>query len=148
MNDIEICSYAKICIYISCFKSMSLPWLHKIVTDKLWCCLCHPWNQYDSHLKTNEAEWMSLWDSAFICSWLAAIIDWNWLITLSALMPLYSHGLTLIPVWISTYIHYKVWDEIDYSFWNFNGAAVEVWEWISNFILHINGHVITYPCCD
>ena len=28
----------------------------------------------------------------------------------------------------------------------FNGATVEVWEWISNFILHFNGHVITYPC--
>ena len=24
----------------------------------------------------------------------------------------------------------------------FNGAAVEVWEWISNFILHSTGHVI------
>ena len=29
----------------------------------------------------------------------------------------------------------NVWDEITYPFPNFNGTAVEVWEWISNFIL-------------
>ena len=28
----------------------------------------------------------------------------------------------------------KVWDEITYAFPNFNGAAVEVWEWINNLI--------------
>ena len=36
-----------------------------------------------------------------------------------------------IPGWISNYIHHKVWDEITYSFSNFNGAAVEVWERLS-----------------
>ena len=40
--------------------------------------------------------------------------------------PFYKHGLTLIPAWISNYIHYKVWDEITYPFLNFNGATVEV----------------------
>ena len=34
--------------------------------------------------------------------------------------------LTLIPAWISNYIHYKMWDEITYPFLNFNGATVEV----------------------
>ena len=28
--------------------------------------------------------------------------------------PFYQQGITLIPVWISNYIHYKVWDEITY----------------------------------
>ena len=40
--------------------------------------------------------------------------------------PFYKHGLTLIPAWISNYIHYNVWDEITYPFLNFNGATVEV----------------------
>ena len=31
---------------------------------------------------------------------------------------------------------------------NFNGSTVEVWEWISNIILHFTGHGITYPCWD
>ena len=31
-------------------------------------------------------------------------------------------------------------DEITYPFPNFNGATVEVWEWISNFISHFSGH--------
>ena len=61
--------------------------------------------------------------------------------------PFYQHCLTLIP-WISNHIHYKMWDEITYPFLNFNGSTVEVKEWISNFILHFTGHVITYPCWD
>ena len=36
-------------------------------------------------------------------------------------------------------------DEIAYKFPIFNGAAVEVWEWISNFILYPAFDVITYP---
>ena len=33
---------------------------------------------------------------------------------------------TLIPEWISNYIHYKVWHEIIYQFLNLNGCTVEV----------------------
>ena len=58
---------------------------------------------------------------------------------------LYWHDLTLIAIWISNYIHH-VWDEITYPFPNFNGATVEVPEWIRNFIPHFTKHVITYPC--
>ena len=36
----------------------------------------------------------------------------------------YWYGSTLIPAWISNYIHYKAWDEITYPFLNFNGATV------------------------
>ena len=43
------------------------------------------------------------------------------------------------------HIHCKVWDEIAYPFPNFNGATVEVWEWISNFTPLFTGHVISYP---
>ena len=32
------------------------------------------------------------------------------------------------------YIHYKLYNEITHPFPNFNGATVEVLEWISNFI--------------
>ena len=61
--------------------------------------------------------------------------------------PFYWHGLPLIPVWICNYIHYKVWDEITHPFLNLNGATVEVWDWISNFITpHFSRYVITYPC--
>ena len=38
----------------------------------------------------------------------------------------YLHGLTLIPAWISSYIRYKVWHEINYLFLNSNCATVEV----------------------
>ena len=73
----------------------------------------------------------------------------------------YQHTLTSIPTWISNYTHYKVWDEIIYTFSNskeydeiiypfpnFNGATVEVLEWITDIILHFTGHVITYPGRD
>ena len=46
----------------------------------------------------------------------------------------FIHLVTLIPVWISNYIRYKVWCEITYPFLNSNGCTVEVWEWISNLI--------------
>ena len=44
----------------------------------------------------------------------------------------------------------KVWDEITYAFPNFNGATVEVWELISNFIPHFEMDVdlIACPCWD
>ena len=38
----------------------------------------------------------------------------------------YQRGLTLIPAWISNYIHYNVCDEIMYPFQNFNDETVEV----------------------
>ena len=36
----------------------------------------------------------------------------------------YYYGLTLIPAWISNYIHYKLWDKLTYQFLNFNGCTV------------------------
>ena len=56
--------------------------------------------------------------------------------------------LTLMPAWMSNYIHYEMWDEITFLFPNFNGCTIEVWEWIHNFIPHFTGHVITYPYWD
>ena len=41
-----------------------------------------------------------------------------------------------------------MWDEITYTCPNFNGANVEIWEWLINFIPHFTGHVITYLCSD
>ena len=49
----------------------------------------------------------------------------------------------LNPAWISNYIHYKVYDEIIYPFPKFNGAAIELWEWISYFISHFIGNGVT-----
>ena len=41
------------------------------------------------------------------------------------------------------YIHYKVWDEITYSFPNFNGATIEICKG-SAISSHFTGHVITH----
>ena len=62
--------------------------------------------------------------------------------------PFYEHGSTLIPACISNHMSSKVCDGITYSFLNFNGATVEVKEWISNFIPHIIMDVITYLYSD
>ena len=59
--------------------------------------------------------------------------------------PFYYHGLNSIPAWVSSYIPYNMWDE-NIPFPNFSCAAVEFREWISNFIPHFIGHVVTYPC--
>ena len=55
--------------------------------------------------------------------------------------------MTLIAAWISNYIlSYKVWYVITYLFPNSICATNKVLELMSNFILHITEHVITYPC--
>ena len=48
--------------------------------------------------------------------------------------------------WISNHIHSNMSDEIAYVFTYIKDAAVEVWEWISNFMSHFTWCVITYPC--
>ena len=42
--------------------------------------------------------------------------------------------------------HYKMLHEITYPFSNFNGVAVEAWEWWRNFTQHFTGHAISYSC--
>ena len=54
------------------------------------------------------------------------IIDMDAKITINSSSRFYKHGLTLIPAWISKYIHYTMWGEITYPFLNFNGATIEV----------------------
>ena len=44
---------------------------------------------------------------------------------------------------VNNYTHYTVWDEIIYPFQILNGSTIEVWEWISNFLPYLIGHVIT-----
>ena len=63
------------------------------------------------------------------------------------MVPFYQHGLSSIPAWIGNYVPSKLWDEITYPFLNCNSCAVEVFEWINNFIPHIVINVITYSCC-
>ena len=61
---------------------------------------------------------------------------------------LLSYGITLISALIGNYIHYKEWDEIIYPFRHINNATVKDREWISYFIPHFTGPMITYPCWD
>ena len=62
--------------------------------------------------------------------------------------PLLLTLINLIPAWISNHIPDTMRDEINHPFPNFNGCAVEVREWIQNFIPHFKLDVITYPCWD
>ena len=48
----------------------------------------------------------------------------------ATIKPLYWHGLSLIPAWVSNYTPRKVWDKITYPFPNLNGETVEVGEWL------------------
>ena len=45
-------------------------------------------------------------------------------------------------------MHSKLWDEITYPFPRINGCTGEVWEWISNPILHFVIDVLAYACWD
>ena len=87
------------------------------------------------------------WHCCTVCIivlWLTIVWP-NWTVpSLSFWMvwrPFYKNGLTSITAWKSYYGHCKVWDEITNPFPNFNDAAVEVWEGISNFIPPFSAHV-------
>ena len=62
--------------------------------------------------------------------------------------PFYQQELIIFLAWIRNHMPGKVWNEVTYPFANFNGTTVEVWEWISNILLHFIMDVITYPCWD
>ena len=51
-----------------------------------------------------------------------------------------------LKTWISNYINFNALDEITYPFPNFNGVAIEVLEWVSNFIPRFIMDVIAYLC--
>ena len=55
-----------------------------------------------------------------------------------ALGPLLT-WIDLVAEWISNHIHSKMCGEITYPFPNLDGATVDVWEWISNFIPPFTG---------
>ena len=42
-------------------------------------------------------------------------------------------------------MHYQAWDEIAYPFSNFNSTTVEVWQWINNFITHLQEMWLLFP---
>ena len=46
---------------------------------------------------------------------------------------------------VSNYIHDKVRDEATYPFPKFNGATINVYQGMNNFIPHFTDHVIAYP---
>ena len=78
-------------------------------------CVMWDWLQpelywHQSGLETQPGIQPSLW--------------WLNMITYSG--PIYLHRLTLITARISNYMPRKVWDEITYSFLNFNSCTVEV----------------------
>ena len=69
----------------------------------------------------------------------------KWLAQWDECLPFYWHSLTLIPAWISNCMTSKAWGEIINPFTNFNGATVEICEWISNFMPHFLIDVIICP---
>ena len=99
-----------------------------------------------SHISKSKASLKACFTVIWTCSWW---ITWTWLVgtclrawwrnntnTFSTSLtlgesisyrlisrgPFYYHCLTLIPAWISNYIHYRVGDKFNYPFLNFNGA--------------------------
>ena len=98
-------------------------------TVRLLCMLYMIWVIWPTTLDTLWYKWYVL----------LIIMD-----TLDVWGPFNKRGPTLTPAWIRKHIPSEVWNEITYSFPNFNGTIVEVWEWTSGFTPLIAIHVITY----
>ena len=106
------------------------------------------------YLNVSDADFINIFSIDIQCvifqRYCCSVPEQCFVINAARVRTAYLSGLflTWISSWIGNYSHYKMWDEITYPFPNFNGVTIEVWEWISNFIPHITGHVITYPCWD
>ena len=123
-----------------------MAWCHQVTSHYLGQC----WPRSMSPYGITRPQWVKMIEKILNCKLepqkLCEIYDTPFAKLKWPQGPLWQYRLTLIPAWMSNYIHHKVCDEITFPSPNFNGATVEVWEWISNFIMHFTGHMITYPC--
>ena len=84
------------------------------LTPMMWLCQSRQMRRLSSYWKTEERKKKKILKRKSMTYFLVTIVG-----TTTSWGPFYWHGLTLIPAWISNYIHYKVWDEIIYPFLNF-----------------------------
>ena len=105
--------YVYIIGYIACFLNQAGP---GFPSPAIY--FCQMW--LTSRLAVNRPTCYSLCPVSQ-CSVCAPLKHLKWrLLNYFHLGTLYWHGLDLIPIWMSNYIRYKVWD-----------TAVGVWEWIN-----------------
>ena len=139
------------CAGYKTFKQKQCKWRFELfITDKLliYTCMFVRINGQrqsgDRKWKQPQPDWYTVHTFHRLSTWIVycvtAIRCWS-ILTIGTILL-----LTWINFSISNYVHHNVWDEITYPFPNLNGAAVEVWGWISNFTSHFNGNVINYPC--
>ena len=117
----------------SCLWSFSLNITLWVLTNNRYC-----WGPISMILALNRQEPIDC-----PVHWCMCITGHGWKVIQKCIQP----GALLV-TWINFQMHSKGWDEITYSFPNFNGATVEVWEWINNFIPEFIMYVIIYPCWD
>ena len=113
-------SYIYVCIYIYIYGSSSNS--QQAFTDKIQTLFTHKYVDELMHERRNS--------SALEMELRLSCINppiWS-----KISVPYHYLGLTLMSSWISNQSYCKMWDDITYPFPNFNGATVEVWEWISN----------------
>ena len=100
-----------------------------ICVQAIYIC-CHIWKRKGVSDFSNPP--LSVFRSRFLHSFLLNPSDWLSYLSLFLFLScvsfspvrssIYWHGLTLIVAWTSNYIHYKMCDEINYPFSNFNGC--------------------------
>ena len=104
-------------------------------TRGVWVQLTDISIQYE--LTLNPA-WISNRMTAHCCEWSHSIV------MLSYFTPTSNEFSILSMITMCVVIYYTV----EKQFLNFNDSTIKVWEWISNFILHIIMFVIIYLCLD
>ena len=129
------------------------PMIHENrMTGKIWdLCATLDFARLSPHTKTSKAKGILcvFFDHASRDSRVASDLryyDAKVTVIMILCIWIYHHGPLLLTwfnfnpqIGIINNIHYQTWDEITCPFPNFNGCTVEVWEWISYFILHVTG---------
>ena len=119
------------------FNTLSIRLISKPIVCMCVCVLC-------VRAFPNTSRFHLLWQ--LYVATLTKMSEFGWV--LITRRPFFSHDLTLNPTGIINDINYEVWVEITHPIPNFNGAAVNVWEFQSYFIPHFTGLIITYPCLE
>ena len=104
-------------------------------------------NKAIHYTRTPPIHGVSLAVQKSLFLWLSARLSYPSALTIDILQS-YTKPSVCEPSFANNQAPSKVRHEITCPFPNFNGATVEVWEWISNFIPPFTMDVITYPCQD
>ena len=134
-------------------SKQSWGWWFETLSRPLWRHCNESWPQSDDNLTTEISSllgwiYFKKYENIFVFFYNSLTLWWCRKLKYFLMEPLLQTWFNFNPSMDKNHLPGKVWDEITYPFLSFDGATVEVLEWISNFTPHFMMDVINNPCWD